>query len=392
MRQVTSQIKGFPNRTLSRVLNLQDMASQWKPDIQFLVLVETEKDFANLVNLKNSGLKNLGLLTHDLELFTKSEFSSVFCDENTLEEGDVVAVTNTRRLVHVLFRESDVHHTVFLTNRCNSNCLMCSQPPTPQDDSWLVDEAFMIAAHMRISPVLLGFTGGEPLLLGKQLREVLKVFLQHHPDIEFDLLTNGRMLSDETLAKELLEDLPNRVTWMVPLYGHTDFLHDFVVQSAGAFEQTLQGLLTLQNYRQPIQLRIVLIEPVLKFLPSLCEFIGKNLPFIKEVAIIGCEPTGFALANRPLCEIDISKWSEELEDGVKWLKRASLNPVIMNIPFCALPRTLWPYAHQSISDWKRVFAAECASCTVKDSCSGLFSWYDKQWSPARITPILENSL
>lgn len=307
--------------------------------------------------------------------------------ENSLEAGDVVAVSDERRYVHVLFRESDVHHTVFLTNRCNSNCLMCSQPPTPQDDSWLVNEAKAIATHMRISPSLLGFTGGEPLLLGSKLREVFNCFLEHHPDIEFDLLTNGRLLANKKLAKELLKGLPNKVTWMVPLYGHADFLHDFVVQSPGAFEQTLEALLILQSYQQPVQLRIVLIEPVLKFLPDLCEFIGKNLPFVKEVSIMGCEPIGFALANKELCQVDLGDWLQELEEGVSWLRRSLLTPVIMNIPLCALPRGLWPYAHQSISDWKRVFADECKTCSVKDDCSGLFSWYDKGWTPATIKAL-----
>lgn len=392
MRQVNAQVKGFPNRIILRVVNFSDLASEWSFDIQFLVKLNSEDDRLSLIKLYDSGVSNLGILTNDNKIFEESVVSSVFCSDDVLVAGDIVAVNDTRRYVQVLFRESDIHHTVFLTNRCNSNCLMCSQPPTPQDDSWLISEAIAIAAHMRISPKLLGFTGGEPLLLGKSFRKVFDAFQKYHPNIEFDVLTNGRMFSDPVLAKDLLEDLPNKVTWMVPLYGHTDFLHDFVVQSDGAFEQTLQGLLTLQDYKQPIQLRIVLIKPVLELLPHLSEFIGKNLPFVREVAIIGCEPTGFALANRTICEVDLSDWATELLESVTWFKRASITPVLMNIPLCALPSKLWPHAHQSISDWKRVFANECSTCEVKDNCSGLFSWYDKQWSPTKIKPIRENSL
>jgi His-Xaa-Ser system radical SAM maturase HxsC len=387
VRQINAKTIGVNNRTVMRVVEVSDIASQWKPDIQFLVRTETQDDLEKLLILNNSGLKNLVLLTPIEKLFQSSELPKVIYYENALEAGDVVAVSDERRYVHVLFRETDIHHTVFLTNRCNSYCLMCSQPPTPQDDSWLINEAKSIAEHMRISPALLGFTGGEPLLLGSQLRDVFDCFVNYHPNTEFDLLTNGRFLADEKLAKDLLKGLPNKVTWMVPLYGHTDFLHDFVVQSPGAFEQTLEGMLVLQSYKQSIQLRIVLIEPVLKFFPALCEFVGKNLPFVREVAIMGCEPIGFALANKEQCQVDLNDWFDELVDGVLWLRRYLLTPVIMNTPLCALPRDLWPYAHQSISDWKRVFVDECKTCTVKDSCSGLFSWYDKGWTPTTIKAV-----
>ena len=46
---------------------------------------------------------------------------------------------------------------------------MCSQPPTRRDDSWLIDEAIKIAAHIRTPPPIVGLTGGEPLLLGLKL-------------------------------------------------------------------------------------------------------------------------------------------------------------------------------------------------------------------------------
>jgi len=175
---------------------------------------------------------------------------------------------------------------------------------------------------------------------------------------------------------------------MVPLYGAADFTHDFVVQTHGAFEETLGGLLALQRHRQPVQLRTVLIEPVLKALPELCGFVGRNLPFVREVALMGCEPIGYALANRHQCEVNLNEWHDSLIEGVNLLRRHRLRPVLMNTPLCGLPRELWQYAHQSISDWKRVFVAECANCAVKGECVGLFAWHERGWRPAPIVPIL----
>nr|WP_298412400.1 His-Xaa-Ser system radical SAM maturase HxsC [uncultured Halomonas sp.] len=269
----------------------------------------------------------------------------------------------------------------------NSNCLMCSQPPTPHDDSWLIDEAYQIATHMRTSPELLGFSGGEPLLLGKRLREVFETFIRQHPATELDILTNGRLLADDTFADQLLSGLNKRISWMVPLYGHADFLHDFVVQKHGAFEETITGLLNLHERRQAIQLRTVLIRPVLESLPSFCEFIGKNLPFVREVSLMACEPVGFALANRELSDLDLRDWQNELVTSIRTLERAQINVILMNTPLCALPSELWKYAHKSISDWKRKFEPECSTCSVKDDCSGIFSWYNKRKQAMQVQRI-----
>jgi His-Xaa-Ser system radical SAM maturase HxsC len=387
MRTAPADIKGFSYRTVMRVTDLSAVAGEWTPDLNLLVRIASSSDVEALVQLRNAGVSNLVLLTGEPSLYEKSDFPSVLELAEPLNNGDVAEVTPGRTGVHVLFRESDVHHTVFLTNRCNSRCLMCSQPPTRQDDSWLADEAIKVAMHMRISPKTVGFTGGEPLILEGKLREVIDAFATFHPDTQIDLLTNGRRLADPGLATELLRDMQHPITWFVPLYGHADFLHDFVVQAPGAFDQTIAGLLTLHSYGQRIQLRIVLLEPVLRYLPEFCEFICRNLPFVFEVALMGCEPIGFALANRDSCEVNICEWDKELEMSVQRLVRGGLRPVLMNLPLCAIKPELWRYAHQSISDWKRTFVAECDSCVVKTDCSGLFAWHEKGWRPATIKAI-----
>ncbi len=389
MRRTSGANKLFFCRTVLRVAEIGVVAGEWEPTVRFLVRVESQDELEKLASIATAGMKNLAVLTREPRVFESSNLPSVLEAGTSLEAGDVVAVTPNRRHVQVLFRESDTHHTVFLTNRCNSYCIMCSQPPTSHDDAWLVDEAVEVAAHMRISPRNIGFTGGEPLLLGGHLRKVLDAFARYHPGIEMDMLSNGRLLSHRDVARAVLDGMDHVVTWMIPLYGHADFLHDFIVQTPGAFDQTIEGLLALRAHRQSIQLRTVLIEPVLEVLLEFCEFVGRNLPFVREVALMGCEPTGFALANREMCEVDVRDWSATLEEAVRRLRRAGLVPVLMNTPLCGIPQSLWPYAHQSISDWKRVFAPECDDCAVRNRCSGLFAWYEKGWRPTTLKPFEE---
>lgn len=370
MRNVNAIVQsGCPTR-VHRVVCCAEIAAQWTPGLHFLVLTRTEKERTTVEGLKHAGLESVAWIESD-----------------SLQDGDVVVPQAEKGRCIVLLRESDAHHALFMTNRCNSYCLMCSQPPTPADDSWLVEEAIEAIRHRRSSPAVLGLTGGEPLLLGLGLRRVLDAVEEHHPHTKVEVLTNGRLFADPVLTKQLLSGLNISVRWLVPLYGHADFVHDFVVQAPGAFDETLAGLLELQENRQEIQLRTVLIEPVLQVLPELAGFVGRNLPFVREVALMGCEPIGFALANRLLCEVDLKHWGQTLERATRIFRWHSIPHLFMNAPLCALPRSLWTLAHRSISDWKNVYAMECESCVVKSDCAGLFAWHERGWKPSPLKTV-----
>ena len=54
--------------------------------------------------------------------------------------GDVVRLVEDSPRVAVLYRRGSNSNTLLATERCNSLCLMCSQPPREVDDQYLVDE------------------------------------------------------------------------------------------------------------------------------------------------------------------------------------------------------------------------------------------------------------
>lgn len=370
MRQVNVEVRTVAVRGIHRVVEIATFAEQWQDDLQFLVLAIDAASFIQVEKWRERGLRNIAAV-----------------EAAGLEEGDIVDFDPARGKATVLFRESDVHHSLFLTNRCNSYCLMCSQPPTRQDDGWLVEQAIDIVQHVRTSPAVMGISGGEPLLAATGLERVLATIKHCWPETQVEVLTNGRLLHEARVKQALFSDMPTNVRWLVPLYGHADFLHDFVVQSPGAFDETLDGLLTLQSMQQPIQLRIVLIQPVLEVLDELCRFIGQNLPFVECVALMACEPTGFALANRDICELDLFDAGLMLDQASRVLDRYQVRHVFMNAPLCALPPRLWSRATRSISDWKNTYADACAKCSVRDRCCGLFAWHEMNWKPTKLKPI-----
>ncbi len=149
--------EGIP-AAVHRVVAIESLAAEWRPDLRFLALIQSPRDKEEVLQLNEAGLRNVA-----------------WVESVELEIGDVVAPRRAQRDVAVLYRPSDVHHALFLTNRCNSNCLMCSQPPTHHDDSWLIDEALQVVRHIERSPRRLGLTGGEPLLLGEGLAPVVSM-------------------------------------------------------------------------------------------------------------------------------------------------------------------------------------------------------------------------
>lgn len=68
-----------------------------------------------------------------LPLFDKPCVHSVAEIEH-LSEGDIIVI-NTDGVINTLYRVNSHHNFLLFTERCNSNCLMCSQPPKNKDDT-----------------------------------------------------------------------------------------------------------------------------------------------------------------------------------------------------------------------------------------------------------------
>jgi hypothetical protein len=104
-----------------------------------------------------------------------------------------------------------------------------------------------------------------------------------------------------------------------------------------------------------------------------CRWLARNLPFVDHVALMGLENTGFAIANSGLLWIDPIDYRDQLAEAVHILAASKVCVSIYNLPRCVLARSVWPYAAQSISDWKNAYLAECNRCEEKPRCSGFFT-------------------
>src|SRR3981081_1823736 len=83
-------------------------------------------------------------------------------------QGDAARILADGK-INVLYRRGANANTLFVTERCNSLCLMCSQPPREIDDRWRVAELVQLLPLVDRELEVLGVTGGEPTLLESDL-------------------------------------------------------------------------------------------------------------------------------------------------------------------------------------------------------------------------------
>lgn len=290
-----------------------------------------------------------------------------------LAEGDILRLNPDAGEIRVLYRRASRHNTLFFTERCNSRCLMCSQPPRDIEDDYLVEEILQMLPWMAKDTPELGITGGEPTLLQDKLVEVIAGVKMHLPATALHLLSNGRLFAYTNYARRVAEVAPPDFMVGVPLYADVAERHDFIVQAAGAFEQTIFGLLNLARVGVRIELRMVIHRETYAQLPGFARFVARNLPFVDQVVLMGLEPTGYARSNFRALWIDPADYQEELEQCVWLLDDAGLDVAIYNHPLCVLRPLLHPFARRAISDWKNIYLPACEPCARKTDCGGFFA-------------------
>jgi His-Xaa-Ser system radical SAM maturase HxsC len=250
---------------------------------------------------------------------------------------------------------------------------MCSQPPKDIDDRWILEEIKESLPLVDPSTRSLTFTGGEPLTDWSEFVTVLAQCRDQLPKTALQVLTNGRAFSRSEIVDAWSGVRHHDLIAAIPIYSAVDHIHDHVVQAKGAFDETIFGILKLKDRGQRVEIRVVLHALTAPIISETCRWIARNMPFVDHVALMGLENTGFAIANDALLWIDPVDYRDGLAQGVEQLIAVGVNVSVYNLPRCVLERSIWPYAIQSISDWKNGYVEECAGCIEKDRCSGLFT-------------------
>lgn len=301
--------------------------------------------------------------------------------------GDVVRLVEGSSRVSVLYRRGSNSNTLLSTERCNSLCLMCSQPPRDVDDQHLVDEMLETIALIDRDEPQLGISGGEPTLLEDDLLVVLHHARRHLPGTGLHVLSNGRRFSDAAFARSTAAVRHPKLTWGIPVYSDSPEIHDYIVQARGAWSETLAGLFNLAKVESDIEIRVVVQRANVERLPELAYFIFRNLTFARHVAFMGIEPIGLAPTNRGSLWVDPVDCADALRDATFFLANRGMDVSLYNFPLCTVPKELWGFAQKSISDWKNTYLPVCEPCAVKQDCCGFFRSIGPRWTSRAVRPI-----
>lgn len=290
-----------------------------------------------------------------------------------LTSGDIIAVEARLSNVRVLWRANSRHNSLLVTERCDHLCLMCSQPPRNVQDQWIIDEIRGFLPLIAPETKGIGFTGGEALLDWERFIDLLSDVHKLLPNTGVHVLSNGRAFARaDVVARWAALGHPD--LWAgIPIYSAIDTVHDHIVQSRGALDDSTLGILRLKDAGQRVEVRVVLHSLTVSRLVETCQWLARNMSFLDHVALMGMEDTGFALANHASLWVDPVDYQVQLKRGVEVLVAAGLRTSVYNLPLCVLPKSVRPYAVQSISDWKNALPLICDGCSCITKCPGFFT-------------------
>jgi len=290
-----------------------------------------------------------------------------------LAHGDVVRIDARRQFVNALYRRSSQSNSLLVTERCDNFCVMCSQPPKPQDDSWIVDELTEVIPLISSDTQEIGITGGEPSLLGDRLVELVDLMKQRLPTTAVHILSNGRAFGQTELARSLARVRHPDLMVGIPVYSDLAEEHDYVVQARGAFSQTIRGILELKRFGVKVEVRVVIHADTYRRLPQLAQFLARNLLFVDHVALMGLELMGFAKTNVEVLWVDPLDYQPQLVEAVQILDRSGMLVSVYNQQLCVLDSRLHGFSRKSISDWKNAYFEPCERCSKQSECGGFFA-------------------
>ena len=285
------------------------------------------------------------------------------------EEGDIVSIMPDG-IVSILYRTSWQDLTLFITNQCNSACIMC--PQVCDNSGHFLDMNLQILELRPENVKHIGITGGEPTVFPDVVIDLLEQVHNIYPDTPVSFLTNGRAFKNIKLVEKITSIGHSKLLFCIPLYAANYEQHDYIVGSKGAFVDTIKGIFNLFRMRQLVEIRTVLFTKTIGNIKLLADYIFRNLPFIRHVAIMGMEYSGYAAKNSDDFWVDPYDYKDTLDSAVLSLHRRGMMTSIYNIPLCLLTERVRFLARDSISAWKKTYPISCDSCSEKEQCCGIF--------------------
>lgn len=327
-----------------------------------------------------------GGLTFEIGVELK-KFTLIRNENEDINVGDIIAVSENGN-ISFLYSNDENEIDLFMTNQCNSNCVMCPLSEYVRKEKKKNQQKWL-EAYIDLLPCDVGYiniTGGEPTLYQDSFLAIMKKVTEKFDRTDYQLLTNGRSLADRRFLEKVLEVIPRGIRFAIPLHSSDEFIHDGITQSKGSFRQTDRGIKNLLQSMQKVEIRIVLSKKNIDTVIETAEYIISNYSGVFCVNFIGMEMMGNAAVNREELWLDYEDVFIKAKPAIDKLVEAGIDVQLYNFPLCAVDRGYWPIAAKSITDYKIRFMDECDGCSVKEICGGFF-FSTKQVMQPKVKPI-----
>lgn len=264
---------------------------------------------------------------------------------------------------------------VYVTNQCNSNCIMCPDSVKLRTRPNEVTRENLLEQISEINPEAehVNITGGEPTLLKEQLPELIEAVFRQAPDAEVLMLSNGRSFAAGGYTEQFSAFAHRRLKIEIPIHGDCAELHDRIAGCPESFVQTRAGIHHLLEAGVEVGIRIVVSRLNYSRLNELIRFISREFPEIRYVNLMGMEVLGNAWKNREQVWIEFDEVKDSLQQAVEQCFACGIIPSLYNYPLCLFDRKYWYCYRNSISDYKIRYFEECEKCTEKSRCGGFFA-------------------
>lgn len=292
---------------------------------------------------------------------------------NDFLDGDVIRISNDG-LIRILYRCDSDDNVIFVTNQCNSNCIMCpdSEIVRKNGENVPIEELIEYINYIPKDCKHLTITGGEPGLLKEDLIVLLKECKNKLPNTNYLLLSNGRVFSDEKYLKRIIEYLPNNIRFGIPLYSSEEKIHDNITNVKSSFKQTVYAIKKMLEYNISVEIRTVILKKNYDNLIELSNFIIKEFKKVDFVNFMSLEMLGNCLKNKNDVWIEFEKIDKYLLPACLNLVKNRVNVQLYNFPLCLINNKLISLAKNSITDYKVKYKKDCDSCRAKEICGGFF--------------------
>jgi His-Xaa-Ser system radical SAM maturase HxsC len=275
-----------------------------------------------------------------------------------------------------------------ITNKCNSNCIMCTNNrnlQTKQKDA--EPKQFYSRIDNLTNTKQFTLTGGEPTLR-PELFNFIHYINNKLPASEILLLTNGRRFTYISYARQFAKQGFRNTEIAIPLHSNSAILHDEITQCRGSFYQTCMGIRNLIQFGINPEIRVIIHRLNFENLPVITSFIISNFSHTKRLVFILLEVIGNAFQSRKKLLVS---YKEVLPFISQSLKIHTEIPIrLYHFPLCALTPALWKYTWRSLENRKITFPGQCSKCLYKDFCLGVMITYKANFGADEFIPISQH--